>query len=489
MSSTLAPRRPQLLYQRSTSSSLNGMEKSIPKSSPISETSPTFIPLASINLRDKPLPPIPRRPSSTYSTHIDGTNVADRKLSENRTLPSYNVLRPTLYRSDVNTMPGTCSTRPKLANDLSVTVASYPIVERRRAQHVDFAKLSIHKSQSMSPNAAIFGSPVSSQHKNEKSNQIDNDRIRAADHHASNYQSVLHDKTTALPSLGPDLYFNHYSLPSPTSPRITDVVDQSLVPPPLRYGTPEEKSRQSSYFSSSSSSGVGTVHRSVRNSLKSYARKAFHLKSSSHEQTENPKAQHSKFSSKNLPSPRRESRTGSAVTQRRASILQGISKMYDNLADFTATSSTRKPSISIMSTKNKHISRERRSPAIPITPYQKLGRKALESGFKSPKTSIWSKSRQSESTRPNSLKYASEGHSKAERFRAPMEPRDPRPSSTANKILSTLQNGSEKEFAKESSRMGSIKAKSEIVRRQELKKKITVVGTGDQKFKKDDDWL
>jgi len=80
-------------------------------------------------------------------------------------------------------------------------------------------------------------------------------------------------------------------------------------------------------------------------------------------------------------SSRRASRFGSISSERRASLQQGLSNMYDRVAKISTWSP-----IPTTNKKRATIPREARSPAIPITPYQQLGTKAWEPAPKSPKS-------------------------------------------------------------------------------------------------------
>lgn len=486
----MALRRPQVLYQRSTSSSLNGMEKFIPKSSPISETSSTIIALNSINIRDKPLPPIPRRPSSAYSTHTNGISIIDSKKPENFISTSPDFLQPTSYRSSKLTAPETRLYRPELALNSDPHAASDLVDERRRAQHGDFTELNMHTSQALLLKTNLPSSSAISRTLNERANNIGEDVLMVSDRHGDNFQSVLHNQSFILPTSTPVSYYSHGSPPLPMSPRITDVVDQSLVPPPLRYSTPEEKLLEPSQFSSSSSES-GSTHGSVRSSLKMFAFKTFHKQSNSHNQAEKSRVRRINSQSKNLSSSRRASRIGSTINQRRASIQKSISDMYDKPSRSSAALPKKNSTIHTASAEYSNVSRERRSPAIPITPYQKLGRKAWESSSKRSKTSRWFKFCQTESAGSKPFRDASENDRATQRFSAPVASRAPRSSSIMSRIKSAFQNNASlKEGSTTDLSRVNVKRMRSGKGKEKLKSKITVVGTEEQKCDEYDyDWL
>lgn len=395
MSSPVASRRPRVQYQNSYSSTLYGMEKSVPQISPISDLSSTFMALASIRMRDKPLPPIPRRPSSAYSSEIDGTNVAGPILPEARAIIT-NTLEPAFGMSNRSQIPETRSFRPKLVRGPIYHPYSDSVVDRRRDKRTNDSELDTNTGQLLSLNATMIRPSALSQPKQKETNNY----MRTADQYASDYQSILDNQPSNLPKFIPDSYFQHNSFDTEMSPRITDVIDYSLVPQPLRVNTPEEKPRPSSRFSSSSEDE--SVQDSIDTSLKARARKALHLQNYSPNHRAKSKAQKVKVPTKTLAVSRRGSNIGSA-TQRRASTQQGISDMHDNLVHFTTASSTKKPIAKTSSIKHNHMPKERRRPAIPITPYQKLGRKAWESEDELFKIPRWFKSKPSGPVESSSL--------------------------------------------------------------------------------------
>lgn len=93
-----------------------------------------------------------------------------------------------------------------------------------------------------------------------------------AEQHANDYKSVL-ARASTMPSSDYEPYYRG-SLPTPISPRVADVVDETLVPRPLRTSTALDSST-SSHFSDSS--GYMALKEEYRDSFKSRAKKAFHV--------------------------------------------------------------------------------------------------------------------------------------------------------------------------------------------------------------------
>lgn len=475
-------------YQRSTSSSLNGMEISLQKAPPARESSSISTRWISNNTAGKPLPPIPRRPSSVYSQRDDEMNVMPESFVDENPLRSRMILQPSTYRSSTSKIPEPCLARPKLGENLLSHAFSDPIIERRRAQQGDLAELGIHSNQLLSQNP-IADQNAALESKQIKGNEFINE-MSAADKNADNYKSVLHSRFSTVAGFIPKPVSDYDYSPSPMSPRIIDVIDDSLIPLPLKYNRPEETSRPSSHFSSSSSE-LKSVHDSVRGALRSYARKAFHLQKSF--DNRNKKLSRKSTSSLEIPNiisstSRRGSRIGSIVNQRRASIQHGLSNMYDTLTNLSITSSKAKPALNITATKNARVPRALRSPAIPITPYQKLGRKAWEVGSTSSKVSRSSRSPKSPKP-PKQRRSASRRSSNSQsrqpkdtnhlRHSAPATIKYPKPTSIVNKVASAFQSGTIQVESAMGLNTDRVKRTKSEVRREKLKKKITVIGIGD----------
>lgn len=487
MSSAHALRQPRPLFQQSTSSSLIGMETPLPKPKTRLQNSHGPINLVAQNLEEKPLPPTPRNTSSVYSVQYDKMqNVREQSSSDALLLPQ-TAFQSTTYRASTSRVLDANSKRPKLVQNAHAHAISDPILEMRQLQQQDIEKIDPHWSKPpMQRMKSDFPAPSESINKRLVA---PNKGKMDAEKHASTYESLLHTRSPALPTLTPEPYSDYDYLPSAMSSRITDVVDRSLLPTPLSYNTLEKQNFPSSAFSSSSSEADGFPN-GIRGSLRAYARKALRLPRPSLERASRTKASSKATSEKR--------RTSALVDEpvagpRRGSIQQGISHMYDTLAKFSITSQQPNPKPATRATKTR-VPRELRSPAIPVTPYQQLGKKAWQSPRSSKKShSPSSKSgRTSRISNPQSEQASYFSNLPGERtnyfsnlprednsMRKPTPSIAATPGSMRKKIASAFHTGTTQvENAIGLSKASSRLAKSER-RREELKKKIVVI-YGDQ---------
>ena len=431
---------------------------------PIFSTNPSFgfLEQTISTSYEKPLPPTPRRPSSAYSVAPDekespyGVSIVDQYFASE-------LLQPKTYRASTSKLPDRILSRPKLLRDPELHAASDPIIQRRKAEQGRYGD---NEEIGFSPN---------------KSRQT-----ATAKEHADDYESVLHTKSSFLPTLAPDPYYSSYGhLPSAMSPRITDVVDQSLVPSPLRFST-VDYNRVGSRFSSDSSSDAGSCHSGLRDTVQSYARQKFSKRSVT------PDAEIRTYLPLPLP-PKPKSRLGSIASQKRASIQHGIEEMYDTLTSFTRSPLRHKPpAIELDSNRKARIPRERRSPAIPLTPYQLIGAKAFEdtASSKSSKTSLLTslgsrKSRSKPRTPTSSLR--SPARSRESYSQSPVGPSKKRP--IIKKLAAVLSSGTTQVESAVGLETNRVKRSKSEKRRAELKKKITVLGIGDHQAAGDGRWV
>ena len=394
---------------------------------------------------EKPLPPTPRRPSSIYTVQPSEIEPAYNNSTYGTIVDQYfgsELLQPKTYRASSSKIPDQPPLRPKLLRDTQSHAASDPIVERRRAEQ------SQHR----------YPAGTTSERKMNHSSQ-------KAQQHAEDYESVLHTRSSVLPSIVPDqLYSDSGHLPSRMSPRITDVVDQSLVPSPLKYGNSEEPG---SHFSSDSSSDAGSCHSGLRDSVRSYARRTFSKRSFTPEAGDKDRP--------NSASPSKpKSRLGSMASQRRASLQHGIEEMYDTLTSFSLSPAKHKPPAMQLETGSKvRIPRERRSPAISLTPYQMIGVKAFEDAGspKSSKTSFLP----SLSSKGSRRKLGSS--TRSPNLSSPESPSPKRP--VVKKWAAAFQSKTTRMESAIGLETNRVKRSKSEKKRAELKKKITVVGLGD----------
>lgn len=460
------PRRPWVPTHSFSSNSLNGMEIPLRTSTPSPGTLPRSRDPSTSALIEKPLPPTPRKSSSVYSLQNDEVTKGRIRTLQNEVLPSDSMLQPTIYRSSTSIVPVISAARPALLRNQEGHAVSDPIVERRRAQREDLAELGIHSSQLLIQHPTS-DSPTRTKSQTQRLIESNLHSLET-DQHASTYTSVLDTRSSIIPNFTTEPYFNHAHLPSPMSPRITDVVDQSLVPPPLRYNTAMEDPRPSSHFSSSSDSSSDIFQSSIRESLRNYARKAFRLRRPFVAAKRKKAVETTHSLDSTFPSSRRR---GSAAGQRRGSIQTGLSHMYTSLRKLSIPTSTPKAT---GTTKKARLPRELRSPAIPITPYQQIGTKAWKRSTKSRKHS------RPVSGTSTQLLFSSRESKNSSIYNTQRGDQTPRPASIVDKITTAFHNGTvQVESAIGLNRKKNKRSKAEV-RREELKKKIVVLGLGEQ---------
>ncbi|KAI4247731.1 MAG: hypothetical protein L6R40_001317 [Gallowayella cf. fulva] len=481
MSSVLHSPRPQLRRAPSTTSSLAGMEKPLRSE----ETSPFEIYQDPIELYldrvqvNKPLPPTPRKPSSVYSMHRENEDHIQHYTSQNDLLPSSVFLAPATYRSSTSRLPDPVPIRPKLTREAQTHAVSDPVIERRRNQKeqqgVSTHMTNLHQEWSADTGSTAMSRAISSQQSSTK----------GAEQFADNYTSVLHTRSSVMPTFTTEEYHVTQQQPlSPMSPRITDVVDQSLMPAPLQFISFEESERPPSRFSSSSSE-VGSHSGGIRNSLRGVARKAFHLKKESQTTGDTDWAAFDRYQERRGSTPRRQSRLGSLVSQRRASIQQSIAGMYDTLANLTTTSKGAKPPRIVTEGSAKHHKPRIRSPAIPLSPYQIQGPKVWETSSKSSKKTMKSEKPMAEGASHVSL--LSHDKKSQIRFSTPVynspltQEKEPKTRSMVNKLASAFQSGTVQMESAVGLNTTRVKRTKSEKKRQELKGKIKVIGLGDQR--------
>ena len=462
-------RRPPFRHEDSSPSSLNGMEKVISQSSVPFDI---FEDLVEKYL-DKPLPPTPRKPSSVYSTQKEEIIESYVERGPKHEIePSEIFLQPITYGPSASRIPSTKPARPHL--DQRVHAESDSIIERWRMNPrydgpTEGRSGSEPNGRGRRSRRAKNPVEISPSVKLGKSN-------RKAETHAQEYEDALRRRAPAPPIIEAVPYYSeHDYFPSPISATITDLVDHSLMPQPLRFSSLDSE-RPSIHFSTmSSDSDADTIHHGVRDSLRAYARKAFHLPKASPEEKETNRIMSVAEAKYPLMSPqpsRRQSRLGSIASQRRASIQQGLSQMYDTLIGLSIGAAKPKPSTEM---KRAQIPRELRSPAIPSTAYQQLGRRAWETP-KSPKL-------KSPSKRHLSFRSSSQQSASTSRGRSPTPSRDSKPRSprsVTGKLAAAMHDGTaqvESFLGIESPALQQAKREE---RREQLKRKIVVIGTADQ---------
>ncbi|KAI4127390.1 MAG: hypothetical protein LQ338_003221 [Usnochroma carphineum] len=427
---------------------------------------------------NKPLPPTPqtpRRPSSVYSV---------RKEDRNDLLPIPIYLAPTQYRSSTSRLPDPIPARPKLTREAKTHVAVESVVKQGPGQEEQpgVSTSGPNLQQELSLDSLSISTSQGSSGKKMAAGKDD-----SAQWHANFYTSALHTQTPALALPVPEQFHLEQQLsPSPMSGRIAEVVDQSLVPSPLRITNSfEDTERPPSRFSDSSSD-MGSHHVGIRQSIRGIAQKAFHSRKESKdtEDTDDTDwAAFSRFQEKTSSTPRRQSRTRSFVGHRRASLQQSISGMYDTLTSLAASSKAAKPTPVTTSAPPRLHKPRVKSPAIPITPYQEMGPKAWETASKASKKT--SKSDRTKSERTSHVSLSTQNKKPHVQFSAPVysaplpAEESPKPRSVVNKLASAFSSGTIQVESVVGLKTARVKRTKSEKRREELKQKIRVVGPGD----------
>ena len=433
----------------------------------------------------KPLPPIPRRPSSAYSmstmstmstiSHFEEDIPYDRRILDDYLTKEQVYLQPKTYRSSTSNIPDPVPARPKLLHMAQSYMVSGAGPEQGRVNNTQSEDYEISPC-----------TPEDAEAYHDHKPRANAKGMDDAQWHAKNFESVLHSRSSVWHSTVPDQYYPHHGkIPPPMSPRITDVVDHSLVPTALSSNTVDKKPEPESRFSSDSSDA--SSHRgSLRDSIRKTARKAFQSQKDS---TGSRNSEHL------VPPSKSKSRLGSESSGGRMSLQLGIEDMYDTLTSFYPSSAKSRPATPKAVTSRPSTPRpvtkeaekasgvrrpnQHRTPAIPLSPYQKFGPAAWETDSQSSKTSKLSfltaagKKAKETATKPSALSSDSDS---AKRKRS----KDQKKASLADRLASRLQNGTERIEHAMGLETDKVKRSRSQKKREDLKKKIVVVGLGDR---------
>lgn len=370
------------------SSSLFGMEIAVP--SPLTPGFRDFRASSS-----KALPPTPRRPSFPHSPHSapisrkasttysnpneerPGTAMTAVKTSnaynnlkeerprtprvalQDEELSSYTFLAPPETGSSTSKVPDKVPPRPQLTRDARTHGASDFTAWAQPLENSIFTEWKAPKFEYSDDE---YGSslPVSGKASRQES-WSPSERTQSAEERAKDYASLL-------PAFVPEPFYSESSFwPSEMSARITDVLDESIMPAPLSLSGNSEDRKLSSQFSSSESEADSLHDDEHKPSFKSRAKKAFHSRKASQERRDKAYAD-LKLS--------QNSKGGELTTAKRASLQNGIDEMYNTLTGLYSPAKT----------KMKHDSANSRSkvadllrPATPVREHSKSGKKALDS--------------------------------------------------------------------------------------------------------------
>ena len=323
---------------------------------------------------DKPLPPTPTIPSSVYRLFTEDVPKTPRFVTKHDLRSSKGLHQQTEVRSSTSKVSDPMPTRPQMNRGAKSHGAVNPVVGRKQAEESRYGEWKAPKYQEpetdLRPKTAA---PAKASNEREGDNTA---QKQSAEVFAEEYISLLDSRSSVLPgsSFEPQNAESSHQ-PTPMSSRITDVVDITPVPEPMKLIT-EEESQQSSQFSSSSSEPV-KLQEGIRRSLRSYAQKAMHVRNKSQDISEKEQ-QEPNTQSRAADGERQRKPTLSISTARRASIQKEIIDMYNTLTNLLSPNPKTKLKMEYASAKKKAIPEEHRNPAIPITPYQRFGTKAWE---------------------------------------------------------------------------------------------------------------
>ena len=285
---------------------------------------------------------------------------------------------------------------------------------------------------------------------------------------AEEYQKVISSHPNNPIAFRTVEYEPEYFPEPPISARITDVVDQSLVPSPLRFSKSDDSDRASSQYSGNAKNGE-TERPVWRRSIRTSREKSFPVSKISAEEKKIKRAlsaASAKYPHMNLQPPPWRERLNSVASQQRASMHQGPSNVYETLRRLSSGSGKSKHISTAHPKKRVHIPRELRSPAIPVTAYQTYGTKAWEKSpksLKSPKPKL--PKQKSPEAQPSESGSGTSDTARKKGF--PLLPK--------TLVQPIWQSVGGKGREKHSS-----KGKASEKRREELKKKIVVIGLADQ---------
>lgn len=491
MASTMRSTRPRLVRKNSTSSSLAGMEKPfIHKETSFEiyqDPFETYINQIQLN---KPLPPTPnapRRPSSVYSMQRD-----ERRNDQHNLLVPSIYLAPTQHRSSTSRLPDPTPPRPKLTREAQTHAAADMVIHRGPDQDKPASPpiYGPNFTRDLSLNSL---SRTESQHSSGKKKAAAEDV--SIQRHLYTYPSAVQTPAPTLALTEPEpARLEEKVAPPQMSGRITEVVDLSLVPSPLRITSSFEESERPPSRFSDSSSDLERHRDGIRKSIRGMAHKAFHSRKESKDTDDTDWAAFTRFQERTSSTPRRQSRIGSFAGLRRASLQQSISGMYDTLTSLTTPAKTAKPTPVATNVPPKLHKPRVKSPAIPLTLYQEMGPKAWETASKASKKSL--RSEKTKSGGASQTSFSKYDKKSQVQFNTPVYsgsiPADnsPKPRSMVNKLASALSSGTTQVESAVGLNTARVKRTKSEKRREELKRKIKVIGLGQSNVDRGQrDWL
>ena len=376
--------RPPFRYAESFSSSLQGLEQVLPRRSSLFDVFKD-----TEGLSEKPLPRIPnqRKSSSVYSTQTaEILDAYTERRSEEKQPTLEASFVPALYITDAVTQTSSRRSRPILEeNGYQTYTNSKPTVAtfHAKVRTPELSKPQVHSAYQVTHSS---GSKIPKDRREEP--------VPATNTIRNFNRADLESFSTATSTYQIIQDTDHGHSRGLRSSRPTEVVDHSLVPLPLSISKIDHTDRPSSHFSMTSTDIEESSFHNSRSSFQSYAHKVKRRRQGSPEESDNGRA--TSFSpnrNNHMPVPAHTTRDRfrSISSQRRASIQKGLSTMYDTLTGLSIRPSRLRSTVTASA--RSPIPREARSPAIPVTPYQRMGKKAWETPPQTPKLKTTKKSR------------------------------------------------------------------------------------------------
>ena len=299
-----------------------------------------------------------RKSSATYFNLMEERPKAPRSALQSEALSSKTLLVPPDTRSSTSMIPDKVPQRPQLRRTKGASDFS---VRKQPSDNSIFAEQKVPKYE-YSDDEYCSSLPISKKASSQGS-WVPSEPMPSAEERAKDYTSVL-------PVFVPEPCQQESGfLSSEVSARITNVIDEPLMPASLLLSGNDEDRKLSSQFSSSESDNDSLISKS-KPSLKSRARKAFSPRKVPQERKDKAHAelrvsQHSQGSE--------------LTTANLASLQNGIDEMYNTLTGFYSPSKSRMRDDSPNSRNNP------RRPATPLTADSRPSRRAWDS-LKSPKS-------------------------------------------------------------------------------------------------------
>ena len=473
-----SPPRPPL--PPSPSKSLVGMKKVIPPDGPHPVRTSSLSWSADLH---KPLPDRPKRTSSVYSGDSGYTEIIQSYATWNVDEPTVPLpLQPIAYRQALSGLlshrfadsPSPPSEADILRPSPSIRSLCLAPLDSPAISDVDSRDVPLFTefSRRLKTKKSDVVSPVS--------------RKGSPNFEPDSHETFWQPSSKISPYLQPSVYnYESEHLPGRMSPRIVDVVDASLVPPPLDLSRPKKtheerkpseiggKRSSGSYMedrlsdsrfskTSSSDSSSFVIYTGVRESIRAMIQ---------HQMQKNKKQKTSDKNEMEMTTPVQPSKNPvidseerfSRVNGRRTSLQQGVSSLLRKLS--LSKSRENEAEVPRPRTRQKQL-------AIPISPYQKYGpaiwyapkrQKKRKSGSPSGRPSRFKKTLASSESRnmrrPN------------HRYGAPLKSRE---------VMNAFQNGTNQLVSALDETRLKITRKNSEKRREALKKSITLVGPADQ---------